>query len=137
MKHGPWFNTKNAALNHIGLVTQITSLFLLFGTFASANFLMMLSQIYIDNLKCGGCATTIVTELQKLSDVQKVQIDSEHDLVLVETREDSDLNIVKDKLKSLGYPEKNSVHGFEKLSTHAKSYLSCAIGKLNNNISLQ
>ena len=113
-------------------MTQITSLFYLIDTFAPANFPIMLSQIYIDNLKCGGCAATIVTELQKLSDVQKVQIDSEHDLVLVESEEGSDLNIVKDKLKSLGYPEKNSVHGFEKFSTHAKSYVSCAIGKINN-----
>ena len=92
----------------------------------------MLSQIYIDNLKCGGCASTIVNELQKLNDVQKVQIDKEHDLVLVETTEGSDLTIVKDKLKSLGYPEKDSVHGFEKLATHAKSYVSCAIGKMHN-----
>ncbi len=113
-------------------MTQITSLFFLISTFVAANFIIMLSQIYIDNLKCGGCATTIVTELQKLSDVQKVQIDSEHDLVLVESEEGSDLNIVKDRLKSLGYPEKDTVHGFEKLSTHAKSYVSCAIGKMHN-----
>lgn len=92
----------------------------------------MLSQIYIDNLKCAGCASTIVTELEKLSDVQKVQIDREHDLVLVETTAEFDLGVVKDKLKSLGYPEKDSVKGFEKLSTHAKSYMSCAIGKMHN-----
>jgi copper chaperone len=93
---------------------------------------LMLSQIYIDNLKCAGCASTIVTELEKLSDVQKVQIDREHDLVLVETTPEFDLGVVKHKLKSLGYPEKDSVQGFEKLSTHAKSYMSCAIGKMHN-----
>lgn len=92
----------------------------------------MLSQIYIDNLKCGGCASTVANELHNLVGVNKVQVDTEHEMVLVDTVEDLDLKIIKDKLKSLGYPEKNTVHGFEKLSTSAKSYVSCAIGRLSS-----
>jgi len=91
----------------------------------------MLTQIYIDNLKCGGCASTITKELNALNGVSKVKVDNEHDLVEIETADNFNFTEVKNKLKSLGYPEKDTVHGFEKLTTGAKSYVSCAIGRLN------
>ncbi len=92
----------------------------------------MLTQIYIDNLKCGGCASTITKELNALNGVSKVKVDNEHDLVEIETADNFNFTEVKDKLKSLGYPEKDTVHGFEKLTAGAKSYVSCAIGRFGD-----
>ena len=37
---------------------------------------------------------------------------------------------VIDKLKSMGYPEKGSVAGIEAGITNAKSFVSCAIGRM-------
>jgi copper chaperone len=92
----------------------------------------MLTQIYIDNLKCGGCASTITKELNAFSGISKVKVDNEHDLVEIETADNFNFIEVKEKLKSLGYPEKDTVHGFEKLTTGAKSYVSCAIGRFGD-----
>lgn len=47
-------------------------------------------------------------------------------------KESVDLNAVKEKLKGLGYPESGTTEGFEKFTRNVKSYLSCAIGKLDN-----
>ncbi|MCC6369483.1 MAG: heavy-metal-associated domain-containing protein [Bacteroidia bacterium] len=96
----------------------------------------MKTQIYIDNLKCGGCASTITKELSALKGVNHVKVDNDADLVEVDTEENVDLLLIKTKLKSLGYPEKDTVHGFEKLTTGAKSYVSCAIGRIHKDDTL-
>ena len=101
-------------------------------TLNKVKYTIMKTQIYIDNLKCGGCASTISKELQQLAGVQSVRVDNDSDLVEIESGENFNLTTAKNKLESLGYPEKGSVHGFKKLTTGAKSYVSCAIGRMNN-----
>lgn len=91
----------------------------------------MFTQIYIDNLKCGGCANTLTRELNKLGGIKKVKVDIDHEMIELDTLENFDFRYVKEKLLSLGYPEKDTVHGFQKLTAGAKSYVSCAIGRLN------
>ena len=90
----------------------------------------MKSIIYIDNLKCGGCASTIKKELSQLNGVKDVKVNNDENSVEVETEEVFNLSTIKEKLLSLGYPEKDSVEGFKKLTANAKSYVSCAIGRL-------
>jgi copper chaperone len=46
------------------------------------------------------------------------------------TGEASVKQAVVDKLRALGYPEKGSVSGLEAGLTNAKSYVSCAIGRI-------
>lgn len=85
-------------------------------------------QIKIQNLKCGGCAHTIQTKLESIENISKVKINVEDSFVGFQYEFESDLLLVEDKLKQLGYPkdgEDNS--GLSK----AKSYVSCAIGKVS------
>ncbi len=83
----------------------------------------------VENLKCGGCAHTITSSLAALEGVGEVHVDVDKSLVSFET-EASKLPAVKDKLRALGYPEQGTVEGLQSGLAQAKSYVSCAIGKL-------
>lgn len=89
------------------------------------------TSIEIENLKCGGCASTIKNALKNFSEISDVQIDKDQDTVHLVHSEALDLAKVKDKLFSLGYPEKGSVNGLKGLGAKAVSYVSCAVGKLS------
>lgn len=91
----------------------------------------METTIFIDNLKCGGCANTIKKGLSGLTGVQHVSIDAEHEKVNVSYTDESILSDIKHKLLHMGYPEKGSLGGIEKIAANAKSYVSCAIGKFS------
>ena len=82
-------------------------------------------QIIVENIKCGGCMNSIQTALLKLENVEKVTIDKETETItIIGTIEK---NLVIKKLNELGYPEK----GDNSLLKIAKSYVNCAIGKMN------
>ena len=88
-------------------------------------------KIQVDNLKCGGCATTIRKGLLSIQGVEDVKVNVELDMVEVFHRAAIHVLDIKSKLKSMGYPEKGSTEGFEKFTENLKSYVSCAIGRLN------
>ncbi|MEI6508285.1 MAG: heavy-metal-associated domain-containing protein [Bacteroidota bacterium] len=92
----------------------------------------MKTQLFIDNIKCGGCAGTIKRELMNLPHVSNVTVNKDEEIVDVEYGDEITIDSIKEKLFSLGYPEKNTVTGFTKIAANAKSYVSCAIGKINN-----
>ena len=88
---------------------------------------MMTTAIQIENLKCGGCATTIKKGLLSLNAVKKVTVDVENSIVSI-ISENDDLETIKEKLAKLGYPEvgdKNTV------LHKAKSFVSCAVGRID------
>jgi len=88
----------------------------------------MKTSIQIQNLKCGGCVSTIKSRISELAGVESIEIDLETATVHLE--HDSHLNIeeIKAKLQKLGYPEVGQTNSF---GEKAKSLVSCAIGKLN------
>lgn len=90
----------------------------------------METTILIDNLKCGGCANTIKKNVQTFAHVKNVVVEPENERLIVSYDEEIDLEAIKDKLHSLGYPEKNTTEGIDKLASNLKSYVSCAIGRL-------
>jgi copper chaperone len=90
----------------------------------------MNTQIEVENLKCIGCASTIIKALTQIKGVSLVEVDPETALVEVTYSEDASLSDIKATLTSLGYPEVDTVRGLNKLVTSAKSYVSCALGKL-------
>lgn len=90
---------------------------------------MKTSEIYIENLKCGGCANTIKTRLQNLTGVFSVEIDKENSLVKVEHNSAIRRAGIILQLESLGYPEVNSDNT---IIHKAKSYMSCAVGKMTS-----
>ncbi len=89
----------------------------------------MKTTFEIQNLKCGGCANTITTKLEDVSGIEDVLVSVETSEVSFVYTTESDLKTVKQKLKSLGYPEVDAVNS---VLTKAKSLISCATGKMAN-----
>lgn len=85
----------------------------------------MTHNIEVENIKCGGCMNSIKTALLKISGVENVSIDKDTETVTIDGT--SDKNILVQELSKLGYPEKRNNNLLKK----AKSYVSCAIGKMN------
>ncbi len=88
---------------------------------------MTTHQILVENIKCSGCVNTIKTNLCKINGVSAVEVYIKKQKVCVTgiAIEREDMVI---KLASLGYPEK----GNNNLLSRAKSYVSCAVGNLND-----
>ena len=84
--------------------------------------------IYIENLKCGGCAATIRKGVLAVDGVQEIQIDVAESMVSV-TAANKVIPEVKEKLSKMGYPE---VGNANTLLHKAKSYVSCATGKISS-----
>ena len=86
--------------------------------------------IEVENIKCGGCANTIGNKLSKLDGVAQVSVDIEAGRVSVNAADDSREQLVKTLLQS-GYPEKGTAEGVKAAKAKAKSFVSCAIGKIS------
>lgn len=87
----------------------------------------MKHKVHIQNLKCGGCAHTITSELSKLDGVTDVIVDENTNTVLFELDGEDISNVVR-RLDELGYPIENDPNSLLK---KAKSYVSCAVGRIN------
>ena len=88
----------------------------------------METTIYIQNLKCGGCANTITKGISSMESIANVLVNVEESTVTFSYSTEEQLEEVKNKLKSMGYPEDGEANT---LGAKAKSYVSCAIGKMS------
>ena len=86
--------------------------------------------IEVENIKCGGCANTIMNKLNKLDGVEQVSVDIEAGRVSVEASDDNREQLVQTLLQS-GYPEKGTAEGIKAAKAKAKSFVSCAIGRIS------
>lgn len=83
------------------------------------------------NVKCGGCANTLTSALKDEFGVVTVDLEVNPRKITLDI-EDEKLEKLKLKLRSLGYPlTSDELSGFEKATTTAKSFVSCAVGKFN------
>ena len=87
--------------------------------------------IAVENIKCGGCANTIRTKLLSQALVQAVDVDIQHGQVRVEGDPETRDKVTM-ALARMGYPEKGSVEGMRAAAAKAKSFVSCAIGRIDN-----
>jgi len=88
----------------------------------------MKTIIKIENLKCHGCANTITKGMEKFNEVEQVNVNVEDSTVEISFEgTDETITMFKNKLSKLGYPEAGHNTGF----SVAKSYVSCAIGRIN------
>jgi copper chaperone len=87
-----------------------------------------MEKIIVQNLKCNGCATSITQKLSAVDFVKDVQVSPEEKTVQVQLTDASQLDEVKRMLAKLGYPEENQANS---ISTKAKSFVSCAVGKIS------
>jgi len=89
----------------------------------------MTSVIPIQNLKCGGCVKTIISKLEEILTITNVSVSVASSSVKFEVSDQEDITTVKNKLKSIGYP---SIDQGNSILSKAKSFVSCATGKLSN-----
>lgn len=90
---------------------------------------MKTTTIIIDNLKCHGCANTIQRELSRQEGVQNIDISQEDKSVTIAYEgEDERRDEFCAILKKLGYPEQGKGNTVDNI----KSYMSCAIGRINS-----
>jgi len=87
---------------------------------------MKTQEIFVENIKCGGCMTSIKQALEKIKGIAKVEIDKEEEKISLKG-DKYKLREVIDSLNKMGYPQK----GNNTLFKQAKSYVSCAIGKMS------
>ena len=87
--------------------------------------------IAVENIKCEGCASSIRSTLTDQELVQSVDVDVAQGKVHVEGNPDWREQVVI-ALAQMGYPEVGSVEGVRAATARAKSFLSCAIGRVDN-----
>lgn len=85
--------------------------------------------IHVENIKCGGCANTITTKLNKEYEIKSIDVDVENGTLNIESDIELKSSITK-SLLSMGYPESGSVEGLADIKAKANSFVSCAIGKI-------
>ena len=88
----------------------------------------MITTLKVQNLKCGGCANTITNKLSSLPNVSDVKVDVEESLVSFKYLDELTFESVIETLKINGYPQEGDANSF---GTKAKSFVSCAIGRMN------
>ena len=84
------------------------------------------------NVKCSGCANTLKKELFAEFGEINVNLEVMPRQITINI-EENQINSLKIKLKRLGYPfVSDELNTIEKITTTAKSFISCAIGKMDN-----
>lgn len=86
--------------------------------------------IEVENIKCGGCANSIRKGLLDENGVNEVEVDIEGGRVSIDGDE-SGRDEIAIKLAHMGYPEVGSVEGMKAAAAKAKSFVSCAVGRID------
>lgn len=95
-------------------------------------------ELQVENIKCGGCASSIRKGLLSDTRVKDVNVDVEQGKISIEMSEHSseqDESTRSDLLAALlkmGYPESGTAEGIKAAKARAKSFVSCAIGRVDN-----
>jgi copper chaperone len=89
-------------------------------------------EINVENIRCGGCASTISSKLKALEGVQSIDVDIANGIVRTEASEGMLASIIS-SLLDMGYPEVDTAEGIAAAKAKAKSFVSCAVGKFNSN----
>lgn len=84
------------------------------------------------NIKCGGCANTIKKALTYEFGEIDVDLTQEPRVVTLEIKDKETELSFRKKMRSLGYPmEDEDIGMLTKSGLKAKSFISCAIGKMS------
>lgn len=87
-----------------------------------------MKTIQVENLKCGGCASTIRKGLISLDGIESVDIEIESSEIKIPSENEEVIASAIKKLSNMGYPQVGDPNTVLK---KAKSYVSCAVGKMN------
>ena len=94
-----------------------------------------MKQIFqVENVKCGGCASTLKNKLKEEFGEIEVDLEKMPREIHVDISDDA-IASLRISLKKLGYPMSDEVLDFvDNTTAKAKSFVSCAIGKVDNAI---
>lgn len=92
----------------------------------------MLQTFEVANVRCGGCSSTITKALEESGFTQiGIDLSCEPRKVTVDIQTEAQTALFKETLRKLGYPLTTDERGFaEDAVLKAKSFVSCAIGKI-------
>ena len=86
----------------------------------------------VENVKCGGCASTLKSKLLDSYGEVEVNLETMPREITLEV-EETQVQALRNALRGLGYPMSDEkLNLFETGSTKAKSFVSCAVGKIDN-----
>ena len=88
-------------------------------------------EISVENIKCGGCAGTIRKKINALEGVNNTEVDIENGMVNVDANDNLHETLTAQLLK-LGYPESGTAEGLASAKAKAKSFVSCAVGRMSS-----
>lgn len=91
-------------------------------------------SISVENIKCGGCAATIRNKLSAMDGIENVEVAIEQGIVTIEGDEQN-RDAVAAQLLHLGYPESGTAEGLKAAAAKAKSFVSCAVGRMDGSSS--
>ena len=91
----------------------------------------MLQTVEVGNIRCSGCANTIIKALEKDGFTSiNVDLSCEPRKVTVDIKNEASLAHFRNILRKLGYPLCDEEISFSNsASLKAKSFVSCAVGK--------
>lgn len=87
-------------------------------------------EISVENIKCGGCAGTIVKKINAIDGIKSTDVEIEAGIVKISGIDGLHETLLASLLK-MGYPETGSIEGIAAAKAKAKSFVSCAVGKFN------
>ncbi|TYA54336.1 heavy-metal-associated domain-containing protein [Formosa maritima] len=86
----------------------------------------MKTSIIVQNLKCSGCAKTIISKLSEIETISDIDVDVVESKISFKYINEDDAFLVKEMLSKIGYP---SIEDENSMMLKTKSYISCATGK--------
>ena len=93
----------------------------------------MKREYRVSNIKCEGCATSVKSALKEEFGEVKVNLEEMPRIISVDIKDDEQDKELREKLRKLGYPFADEDLGtLEDVGLKAKSFVSCAIGKIDN-----
>ncbi len=85
------------------------------------------------NVKCGGCAHTLRSKLEPEFGPVEVDLEVMPRRITLQVEEER-IGMLRERLRKLGYPMADENLGLlDSGAAKAKSFVSCAIGKMENN----
>lgn len=85
----------------------------------------MTTTLNVNNIKCGGCTSSIISKLSKVEGISEVHVDPDTGEVKFNTTTKNSTEKARTSLAQMGYTEDDP----NMLQT-AKSYVSCMVGKM-------
>jgi len=86
----------------------------------------------VENVKCGGCASTLTKKLEPLFGSVDVNLDVHPRQITLEVA-DTQMDALQSALREIGYPLCSDKLGFvDTATTKVKSFVSCATGRMDS-----